>query len=63
MCIEREDWRGAASLLLSRFHTFVHGVRGGELTDKEEELFSLLVDAEEDNDNGNEVGYFGSFMN
>ncbi len=50
LCIEREDWSGAASLLLCRFRTFIHGIRGN-LTEEEEELFTMLLDAEEDNDN------------
>jgi hypothetical protein len=41
-----EDWRGAASLLLTRFQTFVHAVREGVLSEEESELFSLLIEAD-----------------
>jgi hypothetical protein len=49
LCVESDDLRGAATLLLSRFQVFVHAVRGSELTDDEEELFSMLneIDAGE----------------
>ncbi len=48
--ISEEDWRGAATLLLSRFQTFVHATRDGVLTDDEVELFSLLNEVGSDED-------------
>jgi hypothetical protein len=47
LAVEREDWRGAASLLLSRFEVFIHAFRGGELSAEESDLFEQLAkDAE-----------------
>jgi hypothetical protein len=39
-----EEWREAAFLLLSRFQVFIHAARAGEVTSEENELFDLLVD-------------------
>ncbi len=42
--IFREDWRGAAVILLSRFQVFIHAIRAGEVTAEESELFNLVDD-------------------
>jgi hypothetical protein len=56
-----EDWRGAASLLLSRFQVFLHAVRAREVTAEESELFELLnewLDSEGDQDMDGLVNIF-----
>jgi hypothetical protein len=40
--VDEEDWRGIASLIISRFHVFIHAVRAGEITADESALFEAL---------------------
>jgi hypothetical protein len=43
--IEREDWAGAALIILSRFEVYLHFVRSGALRGEEHDLFSLINDS------------------
>ncbi len=40
--VESGDWREISVLLLTRFHVYLHAIRGGELTRDENDLFDCL---------------------
>jgi hypothetical protein len=46
--VERKEWSEISALLLTRFHAYLHAVRGGQLTSDENELFDCLFAVESD---------------
>ncbi len=48
LAIECKDWREAALIILSRFCTFLHALRGGNLREEENELFSQVYAVDEE---------------